>query len=70
MRYEWRIGDRFFDTEYPLAGMGEVLDVNECNLIVNFESKKGYGSVFIDDPDIVPAEIYDSPLYKALREEK
>lgn len=66
----WKIGDKFVDLGYLKAGVGTVVDMTSRDLIVSFENHAhGYGAVFKNDKDLVPEQLYNSRLYKLMREE-
>lgn len=72
--YNWKIGDKVYDLETLEYGIGTVvsLDSNYSSDVMQvlFKNHKEALQRYKDDRFLVPVEIYESPLYQALKEEE
>lgn len=63
-----KVGDRFIDLAASKKIFCEVVCVTKKYAVVKWENGETF-QVEFDDEKLIPEEIYNSPLYKALQED-
>lgn len=76
MELRFKVGDKIFDLETPEHGFGVIVEKSDIFTgnpdqawHVKFENFTGTITRFDDDPNLISEEIYNSPLFQALRED-
>lgn len=69
---KWKVGDRVYDSssDNHFTGLGTVcrIRINPSTMDIKRDKDGKETHTNISDPDIIPEEIYNSSLYKALKE--
>lgn len=67
-KHKWKVGDKFVDMDFRVGGIATITEiVNEGLLRCEWENL-GPGGRDLHDEALIPLEVWQSPLWKALEE--